>query len=393
MAHLCGGGAMLALLPHAGERPWRWAALAFAPLWFAMTLLLTADAPLLLGWSVALAGALRGGDRGWAVAGVGGAVAFLSKYTGLAVLPLAVLAVGPSEWRTRGPWLGLLVQAGLSLPHLAWSAAHDHPALRFQWVEGVANPHPEGAWGASRWLLEQAGALTPLVAVALVGALASRASWGGGRTERVLWATSAPVLLGFWLLSPLAPAEAHWTAPAWLGAALLAVRVVRGWVARAVDVGIWLAIGGTAMLVTHLAHPWLPMAEPLSDRFVEGQVFRWAMVSWYAPESPGSPPPLVLSERYQEAAFLRLDGVVARRWPACGRADQFTLVDRDPWPEQAVFVRPERGGGLTCVLSEWEVLSGPHRVDGRDERGRVVGRWQVFRLARASGGGDHAPVP
>ena len=67
-----------------------------------------------------LAAACKGG-RWWLLAGVAAAVAALSKYTGLLVLPLLILGAGRRDWRTPWPWAAAedvvhLSQAGQARP-------------------------------------------------------------------------------------------------------------------------------------------------------------------------------------------------------------------------------------------------------------------------------------
>lgn len=375
-ALLCGAAAALVLLPFA-TTPWRWAAAWACPALFGLTLAVTPDAPLLFGWCLALAGALAGGPW-WLVAGLGAGIAFLSKYTGLAVLPLAILGAGPADWRTPWPWAGAGLFAALIAPNVAWNLTHEGVSFGFQLHEGLVNDHAPGVAGPLQLALDQLGVVGPVLVLAALAAVAfAQRPWD--RATRVLVVPSLGTLAVFVAASPFAPPEAHWPAPAWVGLLLLLARSGPR-VHRAADVGLALAGGATtALALGALGVVWSPPA--FRDRFAEGDLLVDGVRSWALPatsEAPRDPTP-VFAERYQEVAFLRTAGLPAWRMASCGRADEFTRADVPP-RVPALFVRPWRSGPLTCVGGDWEVADGPHDLDGIDATGHRVGRWQVFTL-------------
>ena len=203
--------AVAALRPYARDRG-LWAVWAFGlPPLAILTNLAVPDALLLSTWALAMAAALRGG-RGWWLAGLFAGLASLSKYSGIAVLPL--LMAGSGEHRTRDPWIGLGVALAVLAPNLAWNAAHGWITFRFQAGEGLFSPHPPGVLGPLRVVLDQALLLGPLAAVA-TGIWWTRRP--GSRVDRMCLATSLPLVLGFALAAIGGPPEAHWPAPAWIG--------------------------------------------------------------------------------------------------------------------------------------------------------------------------------
>ncbi len=375
-ALVCGALAALVLLPFATV-PTRWAAAWACPALFGLTFAATPDAPLLFGWCLALAGALAGGPW-WLAAGLGAGIAFLSKYTGLAVLPLAIAAAGPTDWRTPWPWAGLGLFAVLIAPNITWNATHDGVSFTFQLHEGLVHANAPGLGGALTLALDQLGVVGPvLVLAAAAGVVFAPRPWD--RPTRVLVATSLGTLLVFVIASLFAPPEAHWPAPAWIGLLLLLARSGPR-VSRAAEVGLTLAAASTAFLaLAALGVMWSPPA--FRDRFAEGALLVDGMRSWALPaasEGPRDPTP-VFAERYQEVAFLRTAGLPAWRMATCGRPDEFTRADSPP-REEALFVRPRRSGPLTCIGDDWEIVDGPHDLDGIDAEGRRVARWQVFTV-------------
>ena len=389
-AVLCGLSPLL-LLRWAGD-PGRhllwWAGLP-PLLW--LTLFATSDAPLLLGWTAALAGALAGGPF-WLAAGAGAALATLSKYTGLAVLPLAIVAAGPAVWRTRWPWLGLGVLGVLLVPHGAWLLAHDGVSVGFQLREGLLNPHPPGPWGVAEQVGEQALVLTPLVFVAVLwwaGSTGRRVltDWGeDARVLRTAWLTSVPLLLFFALAALGGPPDAHWTAPALVGVGL-GLSHARGRLARTTDVGLWLGVLASLVLAVHSQVPLVHLPEDPATRLTEGpEVARvaalWARAEQHPLQEPGPAEP-VYTERYQEAAFIQYyTGIPARVFPGCGRRSQYDLMEPVPVPDELLFLRPATSGDALCTDATHPNKDGPHGARPRDRARRVVGYWQVFRVSR-----------
>lgn len=375
---LLGAFAPLLLLPWAGDRAlwlvW-WAALP--PLCW-LGLFATPDALLLPLWALALAGALRGG-RGWLLCGLATGLAFLTKHNGIAALPLLLLAAEPAERRQPWPWLGMGLAALLAAPNVAWNALHGWVTVGFQLREGLVHPHPPGLLGPVQVVLQQLGVVTPIAAVAgLVWLVRPRT---GSRTERMAWFSAAP-LLGFFVLAAMGgPPDAHWPAPAWIGVGL-GLSHAGDRLRRAAWLGVSLALTLDVLLAVHSVHPLVPLPEDPGDRLREGALLAEQVERWVVPEGGGGLEGVViLTERYQEASLLAWHGLPARAAPDCGRPDQYDLWPQDP-PDEAWFVRPATSGPHLCTDDAY-AKEGPWLLLGVDDRGRTVGRWQLFRLVRA----------
>ena len=354
----------------------------------------TPDATLLAGWALALAGACRGG-RWWLLAGLGAAVAFLSKYSGAGVLPLLMLAAGPRELRTPWPWLGAALAAVLVFPNLLWNANNDWVAFAFQFHEGLVSDTPPGLAGAARQVLEQALVLTPLCAAAAVWwvvrtaptAIRWREAEPTDRVVRMAWMSSVPILVFFTVAATRDVAEAHWPAIAYVGIGL-GLSHADGILARLTRVGAWVGLMITGVLVVHTLTPLWTMTRDPAMRFTEGRIVAAGVASWAYPvgvdQTQRAPDGArtVYTERYQEASWVHFyTGIPARRHLACGRQDQYDL-----WPvgdeHQPLFVRPgTRNRDNLCVDADFE--RGPaHVFEVIDDQGRRTRKRQVFELTR-----------
>jgi 4-amino-4-deoxy-L-arabinose transferase-like glycosyltransferase len=383
----CGLVVPIALWPHAADRV-RLVAISALPVLFGLTLVATPDAPLLAAWAVALSAAIAGG-RWWVLAGAAAGLAFESKYTGLAVLPLAIAAAGPGDWKTPWPWIGSALAAVIAVPNLAWNAQHEWISFAFQLHEGITNPHPPGWTGPLQVILDQLLVATPLVALAGVGwAITAVPRLREDRDLRIAWATSVPLLGLFVVASVGGPPEAHWPAPMWVGAGL-GLANATGRLGRAADVGAWLGVLASAVIAVHAVRPVLYIEPDPGTRFTEGPLVAEAMGEWALPagraplggDPSGATP--VYTERYQEAALIAFyTGIPARRFPGCGRSDQFDLWEEPPLPAHALFVRPWVNGPTLCTDDDYPDRSGPNRIAGLDAWGRAAGAWQVWEIDR-----------
>lgn len=381
---LCSLIVPLVLLRWAGSRDrWLlWCALVPAVAWLGS--FATPDALLLGAWALGMAGALHGG-RGWWVAGVAAGLAFEAKHTGALLLPLLWVACRPSP-RDRDPWIGAALALALALPNVAWLAGHDWVTVRFQLREGLLHPRTPGAVGLPLQVAGQLAVVTPILGVAgyaWVAARARQALTGTDPILRVAWWTSAPLLALFAVAAGFAPGDAHWTAPAWIGVGLGISRERGAW-----ERGSWLGIGLAGMavgfLALHTVVGVLAWPRDPATQLTEGPVLGGMVARVVAAETGEGTdgPPLVVTERYQEAGLIaHSTPYVAAVHPGCGRPGQ-----QDLWPdptvgaERAVFVRPSTGGPPDCVLDRWTVVSGPHRLEGADPRGARVGPWDLFVL-------------
>lgn len=370
---LAGALAPLGLLPYARRRGLFLLWCAALPPFFWLGLFATPDALLLPAWTLALAGALRGG-RGWLVAGFGGGLAFLAKHTGAAVLPLLLLAADPGERRSRWPWLGLAIAAALAAPNIVWNAAHEGVTFAFQLREGLWHPHAPGPTGPLQVLGQQLGVVTPVAAIAGLAWMARRPR---GRVDRMLWAASAPLLAFFAVAAIGGPPDAHWPAPAWIAVGLGLSRASER-LARLAGAGALVALAFDVLLAVHASRPLVDLPRDPGDRLREGRALARSVAPLLA-ESPGP----VFTERYQEAALLHWHlGVPARTWPGCGRPNQYDL-EPVALPAAAWMVRPATSGPDLCTDRDRPARTGAIELVGLDRDGRRVGRWQAFRIHAA----------
>ncbi len=353
---LAGIAAAGLLLPHAGSRYLYLLLVAGLPLFTLGGILATPDVPLLLGWAIALRGGL---DGNWILAGIGAGVAGLGKFTGVGLWPLLLLGA-PQDWRKMGP--GIALTGFLLAPNLWWNATHDWVAWRFQLGHGLASDPV----GAPLFLLGQVGVVTPILFAAMV------AWWGSAwRTERLLVATSIPVVVFFTLAAARGPGEANWAAPAYLSA-VLGLSRASGRIARAAWLGGGMAACFSVAVVVHLYRPVVDFPGDPTSQLGIGRDLAASVEAW------GVEP--VYTERYQEAALIEyyagIDGVVL---PGGSRPTQDDLA---PFPasERALFVRPWRGGPTLASDPYCGDHGGANVVTEHNEDGTVFGRWQVYEV-------------
>lgn len=342
------------------------------PLWLLGTLA-TPDAPLLGLWMIALAAVQR--DRPGIAGGIAG-IAVLAKYTALALLPLLLLG-DPALRRDRRLWIGAGLGALCLAPHGVWSMAQGHPALAFQAEHGLGGDGLRWA-GPLLVLGQQLG-----MGAGLLGLAALAWAGRGWRSDRLAWATSVP-LVGFFALAALRAApEANWPAPAWIGLAL-GLSQAHGRLRAAVQTGVWVALGLSLMAVAQVERPLVPLAVDPGARPHTGAAFARTAVKFVLPpgveaHSEGAAGIEVLTERYQEAAWLRFHfGVDATVWPGCGRPSQ---LDGEAGGDAVLYLRPATGGPPGCVAETWDV-AGRQRFAEHDPAARLAGTWDVIALER-----------
>lgn len=368
-------GAATLLLAAAGSRDRLLAALALGtmPLMALGGLLATPDVPLAFAWALGLWAAL--GER-WLLVGLAAGLAMLSKYTGVLLLPLVVLA-DPAALRRRGPWLAAAVALLVYAPNAAWNLAHDAASWRFQ-LRHVAAAHRRLDFLGAQFALT--GGFGFLAALGWWFSAGRAGAWNiaagrGDRAARLCWWTSLPLLLvGLW-----AGGEANWAAPAWI-AAMVGVARHGGRPARLAWVGAGVGAVLSGLVMVHAVHPLVTLPVDPTDRLRGGRVLGESVRAW------GVEP--VLTERYQEAALIAYYGRV-RAWavPGLGRPDQYDLWP-EPEPAHALFVRvwadgrpiPLEAAGYehhgANVVTAWAPTPDP-LVD------RPVARWQVYEVRKA----------
>lgn len=363
------------LLPHSRDRL-RYALLvAGIPLYALGGVLATPDAPLFLGWCLALRGAL---DRRWVVAGLGVGLAGLGKYTGWGLWPL-LIAAAPAELAAMVP--GLLVTLVVLAPNLWWNAVHTWESVGFQVGHGL-NRAPAGAWAFLGAQIGLAGPIFFLCGVVWAWGQARhllrsplRASDSEARTERILWFTSVPVVIFFTLAATKGSGEANWAAPAYVAVAVALARV-DGRLARAAWIAAGVGLGLSALVTAHIVSPLVEIKGDPTARLGLGADLAQSVEAW------GVEP--VYTSRYQEAALLSFYGdLEAYALPGVDRPDQYDLWPTR-WADRALFVREWRGGP-SATVDPFCTHRGPANVVSEHEvDGSAIARWQVYEVSGCS---------
>lgn len=386
---LCGALAAFALADLTdrltGVRASRFAALLLAvtPVTIGFVLA-TPDAPLLAAVAMTLMFVVRALDPdatprqslgAWIGAGAAIGVAMASKFTAVFV-PLALLlacAIHPAlrvQLRRPGAYVAVLVASLVMLPVLQWNAQHEWIAFRFQLGHGL-NTVANGSW----WQRElelfggQIGLVTPILLALLV-----RAIWRdynpNGEPRRFALAQVALFCLGVFIYSATQRrVEANWPAIGWLPALALlaaATQELRSvWERRA----MWLAGALTALVLAHVAFPFLPIAsrkdpaarlrgwEALADATVHAQAQPAEAEAQDSTDAPPAPRKFVAAARYQEAALIAWhdpNHTAVSTINLLGRRNQYDL-----WPRfQDHAVR-----GATMLLVVPDTSRNPALVD------------------------------
>jgi 4-amino-4-deoxy-L-arabinose transferase-like glycosyltransferase len=207
-------------------------ALTLTPLAMAGGFLATYDPQLILFWSAALyfshLAVEKGSRASWIAVGAAFGLGMLSKYTMVAFAPclLAFLLSSPDRRRLLAgpyPWLALLLGLVIFLPNVVWLADNDWIAFRHV---GMLGSSPSGNSPPARmgeFIVGQAGAVGPLLFVALATAMAwawKRRSGNQGQARLFLFMFSAPILLFFLALAAKTRVYANWPSFAWIAASI-----------------------------------------------------------------------------------------------------------------------------------------------------------------------------
>ncbi len=207
-----------------------------AGVWFNCTLLVACgaflavpDAPAALFWSLTLwclLKAARSGRLGWwAAAGVAAGLATLSKYSALFLGPgvLLWLAISPDRRRMLpgpGPWLALILAAGLFGLNVAWNASHHW--LTFEKQFGRVAPHGWSPRFLPELLITQFLLFNPAIVLFLFSTRP--------RFDRIgLFAASSLPFAAYLVLHSLHDrVQAHWPAPLYPAVAIVAAFAASG---------------------------------------------------------------------------------------------------------------------------------------------------------------------
>ncbi len=198
----------------------------------------------------------------------------------------------------------------------------------------------------------------------------------GDPTDRALWWGSWPLLI---------PAIWGWPTAggaAWVGVALGLGRA-GGRLSRAGWMGSGVAGFISLAMLIHLLNPLVDLSGDPRVQLAGGRVLASSVSAWGAP--------LVLTEERADAALLRFYGVPQ----VYALEDAGRMVER---AEQALVVRPWRGGAELGLLREGFDTDGPNDVaayiDTTDPlTPRLAARWQVYEVHRAQTRGSSVSSP
>ena len=233
-------------------------------------LLATPDVPASLFWVLTLWAMARAWEQPlfWLCAGVAAGMACLSKYSALflapgAVLWLALTKDGRRALTTPWPWLAAAVAAAVFAPNVLWNA--DHRWLTFARQFGRVEAHRLQPRYLGELLAAQFALLNPLVAV-LAGAGAVRAWKTRDGIGLMALLTSLPFVAYLLIHSLHDRVQAHWPAPLYPAAALLAALAAadaQGWRARLARLApLGLAVTAIALGYVSLPRSLLQKGDP-----------------------------------------------------------------------------------------------------------------------------------
>ncbi len=213
----------------------------------------TTDAPMLLFWTLALYAFIRALDSThigwWLAAGAAAGLGMLSKYNAVffAVSAFLFLLLSPAHrpiLRQPGPWLAAGTGALVYLPNLLWNWAHDFPSYRHTGeISGVGDGLTLSLDGLGKFFIDQLGVFGPIAFPLLLLLLLQPRLLRSTKGWQLAWAMTLPWLLVVIAISSQWRTHANWSAPAYIGGALL--------------VGAWLAMVPrrwlfAALLASHL---------------------------------------------------------------------------------------------------------------------------------------------
>lgn len=280
----------LALLALAYRMTGSWAMSCLMSVLFAMLPLssfygiaATTDTFLLLFWCAAMLSlwlALEGKAWAWPLLGVSFGLGMLSKYTmvvfGLGALLVMLHPRWIHAWRTRGPYLALLVATVVFMPNVVWNITHQMPT--FQHTADISQGGK--AYGLhwdvlGKFLLEQVLIGNPVLVV----------GWGLSIAQCIKkptpqgWfamATSLPLLVIICAQALLSRSNANWAAPAYLGVTLGAT----GYLWPQFKKSVVAAVAFNALFATTLYHYQVVIAEPFGLRGTAASDPFWAVRPW-----------------------------------------------------------------------------------------------------------------
>ncbi len=196
----------------------------------------TPDAPLIFAWVGAIWAVWRmsqsGDGRWWFVAGAFVGLSWLSKYSGVLLLPVVLLYLLTSAAQRRWllkpqPYLAMLLAAAIFTPVMVWNAQHEWASLAFQSSRRVGEMGGFKPRYFALLVVTQFLMMLPYLFVVCIGALFRNVrTWVtrglDDRTRLLLISAAVPIVL-FTATSLRSLAKPNWLAPAFWSLAILGV--------------------------------------------------------------------------------------------------------------------------------------------------------------------------
>lgn len=182
---------------------------------------MTPDTPLGFFWGMTIFSMYKmiqtGSSKWWPIAGVFLGLDLVSKYTAIFLVPcifLFLLITDQRSWlKRREPYLALLIAFLIFSPVIYWNWKHEWVSFLFQFGHGL-NPGSRTPLGNFfNFLGSQFAVLTPFIFLGLVGSCVGLGYHGWTSKNdglKLLFCTSAPVLLFFFLNSFRTKIEGNW---------------------------------------------------------------------------------------------------------------------------------------------------------------------------------------
>jgi 4-amino-4-deoxy-L-arabinose transferase-like glycosyltransferase len=322
--------------------------------------IVTPDGPQGLFWALAvffIFMATESGSRHWWYgSGVALGLGLLSKYTMVLLAPCVFLFLLSSRegrrWlRKKEPYLALFLGLLIFFPVIYWNFNQDWVSFRFQLSHGLEIKKAAGLKTFGDFWAGQAGVVTPLLFVALLGAMFQSAFQGfrfRKRNYQLLFWTSAPIFLFFAFTSFRSRVEANWPALTYFAALVaLAGMTTERWEhwGRGKKGGAW-AVILSALAITVAAHiqplyslvPIPPQKDPTS------QLQGWRSLGEHIQKTAQTLDPakgiFILTPRHQfvgEGMFYTEAKIPTYQWDAPLRINHLAARNAPPAGSQAIY--------------------------------------------------------
>jgi len=356
---------------------WGLVILNLTPIFNAGGIILTIDPLMMFFWVLVMLGTWKAVRTGkffwWTVAGLAMGLGFLCKYTILILYPsiVAFLVIRHrQEFRRPGFYLMTALVLFSMTPVVIWNSQHEWITVRHLWERtGLVEAAPEPQFPIRPldflvYLGMHFGVYSPLIFagfILTIGRAIQR--FRASEREMFLGLFSLPVVLGYFLLSCFKTGEVNWTAPGFVGLALLLVHFwpdfrlperMRPWL-------IGNALGIAVFLTVFSANPDVFRAVGLSWPYERDP--HWRLRGWKTLSARLEHEVRALSTATGEPVFL-----VANRYqmaaPAAFYLPEDLPIIRPDRRHPVVHMHGEAGGKVHNQFSFWPSYFDPRMADG-----------------------------